>query len=56
MKKKECPSCGVEIDEDLSTCPICHYEFPPRTRPRFKLIALLTLLLFVYPLVKILCS
>lgn len=30
MKKKECPSCAMDIDEDAASCPICGYEF---TRP-----------------------
>lgn len=30
MKKKECPSCAMDIDEDAAACPICGYEF---TRP-----------------------
>lgn len=28
MKKKECPSCAMEIEADLKICPICQYEFP----------------------------
>lgn len=28
MKKKECPSCAMEIDAKSKTCPICGYEFP----------------------------
>lgn len=31
MKKKECPSCAVEIDSDLEICPICGYEFPQQS-------------------------
>ena len=27
-KKKECPSCAMEIDRSEKTCPICQYEFP----------------------------
>jgi hypothetical protein len=27
-KKKECPSCAMEIDVDAKKCPICGYEFP----------------------------
>jgi len=32
MKKKECPSCAMEIDAKLEECPICGYEFP--TQPK----------------------
>jgi hypothetical protein len=27
-KKKECPSCAMEIDANDKVCPICGYEFP----------------------------
>jgi RNA polymerase subunit RPABC4/transcription elongation factor Spt4 len=27
MKKKECPSCAMEIDDKSKICPICAYEF-----------------------------
>jgi len=27
-KKKECPSCAMEVDVNSSECPICGYEFP----------------------------
>ncbi|MBX2895284.1 MAG: hypothetical protein KF763_07570 [Cyclobacteriaceae bacterium] len=40
MKKKECPSCAMEIDADLNTCPICQYEFPQRV-PAIKWVAIL---------------
>jgi RNA polymerase subunit RPABC4/transcription elongation factor Spt4 len=30
MKKKECPSCAMEIPEEAKVCPICGYEFPER--------------------------
>jgi len=26
-KKKECPSCAMEIDAGNKVCPICGYEF-----------------------------
>ena len=28
MKKKECPSCAMEIDLNSKICPVCGYEFP----------------------------
>jgi RNA polymerase subunit RPABC4/transcription elongation factor Spt4 len=28
MKKKECPSCAMMIDEKSKVCPVCQYEFP----------------------------
>ncbi|HTJ52070.1 MAG TPA: zinc ribbon domain-containing protein [Cyclobacteriaceae bacterium] len=27
MKKKECPSCAMDIDAKSKVCPICGYEF-----------------------------
>ncbi len=27
VKKKECPSCAMEIDARSKSCPICGYEF-----------------------------
>ena len=32
MKKKECPACAVEIDEEAEICPICGYEFPKQSK------------------------
>jgi len=28
MRKKECPSCALEVDEKEKVCPYCGYEFP----------------------------
>ena len=32
VKKKECPSCAMEIDRDEKVCPICQYEFPQQSQ------------------------
>ncbi|HEV7347498.1 hypothetical protein [Telluribacter sp.] len=40
MKKKECPSCAMNIEEEEKTCPICSYEFP-RQAPWLQWVALL---------------
>jgi hypothetical protein len=32
MRKKECPSCAMEIDADVNECPVCGYEFPSSAR------------------------
>lgn len=32
MKKKECPSCAMEVDDKEKTCPICQYEFPTQAK------------------------
>ncbi|MDA0193682.1 MAG: hypothetical protein O2887_00765 [Bacteroidetes bacterium] len=46
MKKKECPSCAMEVDSGAKECPICGYEFA-NTSASLKLIALLLALLFL---------
>jgi len=44
-KKKECPSCAMEIDEDIAACPICGYEFSgPGGVTRWVAIGLLVLI------------
>jgi RNA polymerase subunit RPABC4/transcription elongation factor Spt4 len=50
MKKKECPSCAMEIDEDSEQCPICDYEFSePVSRRWVKWVAIfLLLIIFLY--------
>ena len=45
-KKKEWPSCAMEIDADSKICPICAYEFPAHAR-FLKWIAILLILLFL---------
>jgi predicted amidophosphoribosyltransferase len=47
MKKKECPSCAMEIDAKSKACPICGYEFPSRNAS-LKVVALILALLFLY--------
>jgi hypothetical protein len=47
MKKKECPSCAMEIDAKANVCPICSYEFPAK-QGSLKWIALLLALFFLY--------
>jgi RNA polymerase subunit RPABC4/transcription elongation factor Spt4 len=46
MKKKECPSCAMEIDADSKQCPVCNYEFPP-SNAGLKWAAILLALLFL---------
>lgn len=52
MATKECPSCAMDIDHAATVCPICGYEFPQR-KSSLKWIALLMLLLFAYPLLRL---
>jgi uncharacterized protein (UPF0212 family) len=46
MKKKECPSCAMDIDAASKECPICGYEFPGYSTTT-KLVALMLALLFL---------
>jgi RNA polymerase subunit RPABC4/transcription elongation factor Spt4 len=46
MKKKECPSCAMEIDAKEKICPICSYEFAEHSSA-VKWVALLLALLFL---------
>lgn len=45
--KKECPSCAMEIDRESEECPICGYEFPPRSRQNWITIAALLFLAII---------
>jgi RNA polymerase subunit RPABC4/transcription elongation factor Spt4 len=45
MKKKECPSCAMEIDEKSKVCPICGYEFSIYS-PWIKWVAIFLIVLF----------
>jgi len=53
MRQKECPSCGIEIDKNYNLCPICRYEFPTKSKLNIKIIAVILILLFTYPLIKL---
>ncbi|RMG27720.1 MAG: hypothetical protein D6730_06590 [Bacteroidetes bacterium] len=47
MKKKECPSCAMQVDANSKTCPICQYEFTGGFSPALKWIAIVLLIIFV---------
>jgi RNA polymerase subunit RPABC4/transcription elongation factor Spt4 len=47
MKKKECPSCAMEIDEKSKVCPICEYEFATQSS-WLTWVAILLILLFIF--------
>ncbi|HHP7241733.1 MAG TPA: hypothetical protein ACFCUD_08665 [Cyclobacteriaceae bacterium] len=48
MKKKECPSCAMEIDKNEKQCPICGYEFPVQQNSLRIMALLLAILLLLY--------
>ena len=50
MKKKECPSCAMEVDAKSIECPVCGYEFPAR-KGAFQWVALLLALMFIVYLI-----
>ena len=52
MKIKECPSCAMEVEKQAQVCPICGYEFPQQ-KSTIRWIALVMLILFTYPLVRL---
>lgn len=52
MKKKECPSCAMEIDAKSKVCPICGYEFPGVGKSAaVKWLAILLVILFLLYLI-----
>ncbi|MBX2969893.1 MAG: hypothetical protein KF803_11025 [Cyclobacteriaceae bacterium] len=51
MKKKECPSCAMEVDQKSKACPICGYEF---TQPNPAWIWLAIVLIIIFLLYSIL--
>jgi RNA polymerase subunit RPABC4/transcription elongation factor Spt4 len=50
MKKKECPSCAMEINEKRKICPICSYEFPKKS-PVYQWIAILLAIIFLLTMI-----
>ncbi|HEX5168453.1 MAG TPA: zinc ribbon domain-containing protein [Cyclobacteriaceae bacterium] len=50
MKKKECPSCAMEIDTKSKVCPICGYEFSDHSVV-VKWVAVLLVILFLLYLI-----
>jgi RNA polymerase subunit RPABC4/transcription elongation factor Spt4 len=47
MRKKECPSCAMNVDAAEKVCPICRYEFPA-TATGWKWLAAFLLVVFIY--------
>ncbi|MBL0340787.1 MAG: hypothetical protein IPP71_07635 [Bacteroidetes bacterium] len=50
MKKKECPSCAMEINSEATICPICGYEFPVQHKIYVWVAILLLVVLILYML------
>ena len=51
VKKKECPSCAMQVDASAKVCPICNYEFPAQ-RPILRWVAILLVILLVLALIS----
>jgi hypothetical protein len=47
MKKRECPSCAMNVDASNKECEICGYEFAD-TPVGYKLVAVMLILLFLF--------
>ena len=45
-KKKECPSCAMEVSEESKVCPICEYEFPQQ-KAIYQYVAILLVIVFL---------
>lgn len=52
-KKKECPSCAMEVDEPHMACPVCGYEFTSTGGGRRWIAVFLLILILVYFLFQI---
>jgi RNA polymerase subunit RPABC4/transcription elongation factor Spt4 len=48
MKKKECPSCAMEIDAKSTVCPICGYEFPVQNKIYVAVAIILLIVIALY--------
>ncbi|MBL7914668.1 MAG: hypothetical protein JNL49_06440 [Bacteroidia bacterium] len=48
MKKKECPSCAMEVDNASTVCPICGYEFPVQSKIYTWVAVLLLVVILLY--------
>jgi RNA polymerase subunit RPABC4/transcription elongation factor Spt4 len=51
MKKKECPSCAMEVDAKATICPVCGYEFPVQNKI-YILVAIILLILSAWFLIR----
>ncbi len=47
MKKKECPSCAMEVDAEATVCPICSYEFTESHSAGSRWLAILLIVAFL---------
>lgn len=53
-RKTECPNCAVDVPKGSRRCPVCGYEFPRSKPGLFKWIAIVLLIIFLIPLLRML--
>jgi RNA polymerase subunit RPABC4/transcription elongation factor Spt4 len=46
IKKRECPSCAMEVNENEEFCPVCQFHFPKRN-PILSWVAIFLVILFL---------
>ena len=49
---KECPNCAVDIADDAEICPICKYDFPKKAVFPWKPVALVLLVILLFPVIR----
>ena len=49
---KECPNCATDIADSAGICPICKYDFPKRAALPWKPVAVVLLLILLFPLIR----
>jgi RNA polymerase subunit RPABC4/transcription elongation factor Spt4 len=47
-KKKECPSCAMQVDVKARKCPVCGYEFPTSPKGYIWIAILLVILMLIF--------
>ncbi len=50
--QRECPSCGLPIDEESDVCMYCGYDLPKQKRS-LMLAALVMALLLIWPIIEL---
>jgi hypothetical protein len=48
----ECPSCALDVDDDVRVCPYCNYEYPQQ-KQSVKVVAIIMALLLLWPVIKL---
>lgn len=51
MKKKECPSCAMDVNVNERICPVCGYEFPVQSKWQVAVAVLLLLAILAFMII-----